>query len=149
MVKASSELTFGQEKTPYFWILIRKRTKSIIFVPEINWRWFWLMTIICCHFDPRALKEYLSGTLLLREKSQTGNSLRLNRAVSFDCHTTALVQISTQYETIVISFHISQTDSGIFSVRFWRQYVSLCASITAIVSLLLTSDRKVPAETVV
>ena len=29
-----------------------------------------------------------------------------------------------------------------FSIRLWRQYVSLLASIGAIVSLLLTSDRK-------
>ena len=28
------------------------------------------------------------------------------------------------------------------SIRFWRQYVSLFALIAAIVSLLLTSDRK-------
>ena len=32
--------------------------------------------------------------------------------------------------------------SGNFSIHFWRQYMSLYASITAIVSLLLTSDRK-------
>ena len=32
--------------------------------------------------------------------------------------------------------------SGNFSIRFWRQYVSLFASIASVVSLLLTSDRK-------
>ena len=32
--------------------------------------------------------------------------------------------------------------SGTFSISFWRQYVSLYASIGTIVSLLLTSDRK-------
>ena len=31
---------------------------------------------------------------------------------------------------------------GIGSIRFWRQYVSLFVSIAAIVSLLVTSDRK-------
>ena len=31
---------------------------------------------------------------------------------------------------------------GNFSIRFWRQYVSLYVLIAAIVSLLLTSDRK-------
>ena len=33
-------------------------------------------------------------------------------------------------------------NSGNISIRFWRQYVSLFASIAAIVVLLLTSDRK-------
>ena len=31
---------------------------------------------------------------------------------------------------------------GNFSIRIWRQYVSLFTSIAAIISLLLTSDRK-------
>ena len=37
---------------------------------------------------------------------------------------------------------LSRPVSGNFSIRFWRQYMSLFASIAAIVSLLLTSDRK-------
>ena len=32
-----------------------------------------------------------------------------------------------------------------FSIHLWKQYMSLFASITAIVSLLLTSDSKVNA----
>ena len=31
----------------------------------------------------------------------------------------------------------------IFSIRFWRQYVSLVTSIGAIISLLLIFDRKI------
>ena len=35
-----------------------------------------------------------------------------------------------------------KNSSGNFSIHLWRQYLSLFISITPIVSLLLTSDRK-------
>ena len=46
---------------------------------------------------------------------------------------------------ILSGFLTSYPGNGNFSIRFWIQYVSLFTSIAAIVSLLLTSDRKVPA----
>ena len=41
-----------------------------------------------------------------------------------------------------VFFYFECRFSWNFSIRFWRQYLSLLASIAAIVSLLLTSDRK-------
>ena len=42
--------------------------------------------------------------------------------------------------------HVADVGSGNFSIRFWRQYVLLFSSMAAIVSLLLTSDRKISSD---
>ena len=52
------------------------------------------------------------------------------------CFTFPLVFYWDEFPIFVISC------SGNFSIHFWRQYLSLFVSIAAIVSLLLTSDRK-------
>ena len=62
-------------------------------------------------------------------------------------HTPAITNKSIAYlytrqvQPLKINGH-TRVLSGNFSIRFWRQYVPLFASIAAIISLLLTSNRK-------